>query len=163
VPIVLPEMTEATSSRTCFPVRLVVELSGGQRVSYQECDFPRTVLPACASLSESLPPEYGCPRAHPGSAFSVDPAVEPELRPRDVARIVRQELGDDSQIEQAVAVPSDVLPCAFVRGCPPRPRPHEPRHVWFVTAYDDEGVIAPPVHLIIEDANGTVIASRERE
>jgi hypothetical protein len=149
VPIVLPEMTEATASRTCFPARLDVELSGGQRVGDQECDFPRTVLPACASLSESLPREYGCPRAHPGSAFSVDPAVEPELRPRDVARIVRQELGDGSAIEQALAVPSDVTPCAFVRGCPPQPRSGEPRHVWLVTAYDAKGVIGPPVYLII--------------
>jgi hypothetical protein len=36
VPVVLPEMTEATSTRTCFPVRFAIELSGGRRVRYEE-------------------------------------------------------------------------------------------------------------------------------
>jgi hypothetical protein len=74
---------------------------------------------------------------------------------------VKRELGNGSRIEQAVAVPSDVTACGFVGGCPPEPSSGAPRPVWFVTAYEDEGVIAPPTYLLIEDATGKVIARRE--
>jgi hypothetical protein len=163
VPVVLPEMTEATSTRTCFPVRLEIELSGGRRARYDECDFPRAVLPACASASIVLPTEYRCPSEHPASAFSVDPAVDPRTGAREVTRIVKRELGEGSRIEEAVAVPTDVTACGFVGVCPPEPSSGAPRPVWFVTAYDDEGVIAPPVYLLIEDATGKVIAERTRD
>jgi hypothetical protein len=52
---------------------------------------------------------------------------------------------------------------AFVGGSPPPLLSGAPRPVWFVTAYPDEGVIARPVYLIIEDANGNVVARRESD
>lgn len=149
-----------TESRTCFPVRLDVELSDGITVSYAECGFPRSVLPACASLSALLPAGRGCPHGHPEPAVRIDPAVQPQSRPEAIRRLIRARLGEGAQIELLAALPTDVVACGFVGGCPPLPADGRPRPAWFVIAYRAEGVIAPPTYLVVEDATRKVIASR---
>jgi hypothetical protein len=150
----------AIESRTCFPVRLNVELSDGTTVSYAECGFPRSVLRACASLSALLPAGSGCPDAHPEPAVRIDPAVRPQSRPAAIRRVIRARLGDGTRIELMAALPTDVAACAFVGGCPPLPAGGRPRPAWLAIAYRAEGVIAPPTYLVVEDATRKVIASR---
>ena len=151
---------EATQSLTCFPVRLDVGLSDGTTLSYAECGFPRSMLPACASLSALLPAGRGCPRSHPQGPVRIDPAVRPQSRPAQIRGVIRARLGEDVRIELMAALPTDVVACEFVRGCPPLPADGSPRPVWFAIAYRAEGVVAPPTYLVVDDATRKVIASR---